>query len=141
MIASVRSVNVDNVKRLVEAVRIWDGFDMEKILRAASDIGGYASETNPRYEPDGRKEASDDIERFEWVARWLGLKEPEAEVLFNPDGQLYTPSDITREHLLAVLEAICEGEPVDRNIWVRSDPERNRQNTARPGQPAANRSV
>ena len=141
MIASVRSVNVDNVKRLVEAVRIWDGFDMEKILRAASDIGGYAPETNPRYEPDGRKEASDDIERFEWVARWLGLKEPEAEVLFNPDGQPYTPSDITREHLLAVLEAICEGEPVDRNIWVRSDPERNRQNTARPGQPAANRSV
>ena len=141
MIASVRSVNVDNVKRLVEAVRIWDGFDMEKILRAASAIGGYAPETNPRYEPDGRKEASDDIERFEWVARWLGLKEPEAEVLFNPDGQPYTPSDITREHLLAVLEAICEGEPVDRNIWVRSDPERNRQNTARPGQPAANRSV
>ena len=141
MTASVRSVNVDNVKRLVEAVRIGDGFDMEKILRAAPDIGGYAPETNPRYEPDGRKEASDDIERFEWVARWLGLKEPEAEVLFNPDGQPYTPSDITREHLLAVLEAICEGEPVDRNIWVRSDPERNRQNTARPGQPAANRSV
>ena len=126
MTASVRSVNVDNVKRLMEAVRIGDGFDMEKILRAASDIGGYAPETNPRYEPDGRKEASDDIERFEWVARWLGLKEPEAEVLFNPDGQLYTPSDITREHLLAVLEATCEGAPVDRNIWVRNDPERDR---------------
>ena len=40
MVASVRSVNLDNVKRLVEAVRIGDGFDMEKILRAASDIGG-----------------------------------------------------------------------------------------------------
>ena len=122
----MKSVNVDNVKRLVEAVRIGDGFDMEKILRAASDIGGYAPETNPRYEPDGRKEASDDIERFEWVARWLGLKEPEAEVLFNPDGQPYTLSDITREHLLAVLKAICGGEPVDRNIWVRNDPERTR---------------
>ena len=86
MTASVRSVNVDHVKRLVEAVRIGDGFDMEKILRAASDIGGYAPETNPRYEPDGRKEASDDIERFEWVARWLGLKEPEAEVCSIPMG-------------------------------------------------------
>ncbi len=126
MPASVRSVNVDNVKRLMEAVRIGDGFDMEKILRAASDIGGYAPETSPRYEPDGRKEAFNDIERFEWVARWLGLKEPEAEVLFNPDGQPYTPSDITWEHLLAVLKAICGGEPVDRNIWVRNDPERTR---------------
>ena len=126
MIASVRSVNVDNVKRLVEAVRIGDGFDMEKILRAASDIGGYAPETNPRYESDGRKEASDDHERFEWVSRWLGLKEPEAEILFNLSGQPYTLSDITREHLLAVLEAICDGEPVDREIWARNDPERNR---------------
>ncbi len=126
MVASVRNVNVDNVKRLVEAVRIGDGLDMEKILRAASDIGGYAPETNPRYEPDGRKEASDDIERFEWVARWLGLKEPEADILFNLSGQPYTPSDITREHLLAVLEAICDGEPVDREIWPRNDPERTR---------------
>ncbi len=126
MTASARSVNVDNVKRLAEAVRIGDGFDMEKILRAASDIGGYAQETNPRYESDGRKESSDDIERFEWVARWLGLKEPEAEVLFNPGGQPYTPSDITREHLLAVLDAIGKGEPVDRDIWARNDPERNR---------------
>ena len=124
--SSVRSVNVDNVKRLVEAVRIADGFDMEKILRAASDIGGYAPETNPRYEPGDWKEASDDIERFEWVARWLGLKEPEAEILFNLNGQPYTPCDITREHLLAVLEAICESAPVDRDSWVRNDPERNR---------------
>ena len=126
MTASVRSMNVDNVKRLVEAVRIGDGFDMEKILRAASDIGGYAPETNPRYGREGRAGASDDIERFEWIARWLGLKEPEAEVLFNLSGQPYTPSDITREHLLAVLEAIGEGAPVDREIWARNDPERNR---------------
>ena len=126
MTASVRSVNVDNVKWLVEAVRIADGFNMVKILRAASDIGGYAPETNPRYESDGRKESSDDIERFEWVARWLGLKEPEAEILFNPGGQPYTPSDVTREHLLAVLDAIGKGEPVDRDIWARNDPERNR---------------
>ena len=77
MTASVRSVSVDNVKRLAEAVRIADGFDMDKILRAASDIGGYAPETNPRYERDGRAGASDAIERFEWTARWLGLKEPE----------------------------------------------------------------
>ena len=126
MATSVRSVNVDNVRRLVEAVRIGEGFDMEKILRAASDIGGYAPETNPRYEPDGRLGESDDIERFEWVARWLGMKEPEAEILFNLSGQPYTPSDITREHLLAVLEAIREGEPVDWNIWARTDPVRDR---------------
>ena len=55
MTSSVRSVNVDNVNRLVEAARIADGFDMEKILRAASDIGGYAPGTNPRYETDCRK--------------------------------------------------------------------------------------
>ena len=126
MAVSVRSANVDNVKRLVEAVRIGDGFDMEKILRAASDIGGYSPETNAGYEPDGRAGASDAIERFEWTARWLGLKEPEAEILFNLSGQPYTLSDITREHLLAVLEAICDGEPVDRDIWARNDPERNR---------------
>ena len=126
MTASVRSVSVDNVKRLAEAVRIGDGFDMDKILRAASDIGGYVPETDPRYAPDGRVGASDDIERFEWVARWLGLKEPEAEALFNLCGQPYTRSEITREHLLAVLQAICEGAPVDRDIWVRNDPERNR---------------
>ncbi len=117
---------VTEFMRVVEAVRIGGGFDMEKILRAASDIGGYAPEMNPRYEPDGRKEASEDIERFEWVARWLGLKEPEGEILFNPGGQSYMSSDITREHLLGVLEAICEGEPVDRDIWARNDPERAR---------------
>ena len=126
MVASVRSVNLDNVKRLVEAVRIGDGFDMEKILRAASDIGGYAPETNPCYEADSRKEVADDSERFEWVARWLGLKEPEAEILFNLREQPYMPSDITRERLLAVLDAIGKGEPVDRDIWARNDPERNR---------------
>ena len=126
MVASVRSVNLDNVKRLVEAVRIGDGFDMEKILRAASDIGGYAPETNPRYESNGRAGEADDIERFEWVARWLGLKEPEAEILFNLSEQPYMPSDITRERLLAVLDAIGKGEPVDRDIWARNDPERNR---------------
>ena len=43
---SVRSVNVDSVNRLVEAVRSADGFDMEQILRPASDIGGYAPETD-----------------------------------------------------------------------------------------------
>ncbi len=65
MTAPVRSVNVDSVNRLVEAVRIADGFDMGKILRAASDIGGYAPETDARYEPDGRTGESDDSERFE----------------------------------------------------------------------------
>ena len=102
---------------------------MEKLLRVASDIGGYTPETDSRYKPDGR--TGDDIERFEWVARWLGLKEPEAEVLFDLGGPRYTPSDITREHLLAVLEAIREGEPVDRDIWIKNDPERNRSKTSR----------
>ena len=125
MTASVRSVNVDSVNRLVEAIRIADGFDMEKILRAASDIGGYAPETDPRYEPNCRAEEPDDSERFACVSRWLGLKEPEAEVLFNLGGQ-YAPSEITREHLLAVLDAIGEGAPVDRDIWARNDPERKR---------------
>ena len=99
---------------------------MEKILWAVSDIGGYAPETDPRYESDGRKESSDDIERFEWVSLGLGLKDPEAKVLFDPGQPLYTPSGIAREHLLAVLEAIRDGEPVDRDIWARNDPERNR---------------
>ena len=126
MTSSVRSVNVDNVTRLVEAVRIGGVFDMEKILRVASDIGGYVPATDLRYTPAGRDVASDDTERFEWVSRWLGLKEPETEVLFDLGGQRSTPSDITREHLLADLEAIRESEPVDRNIWVRNDPERNR---------------
>ena len=41
-------------------------------------------------------------------------------------GQPYSPSDITREHLLAVPEALCEGEPMDRDIWAKTDPERDR---------------
>ena len=126
MTSSVRSVNVDNMNLLVEAVRIGGVFDMAKILRATSDIGGYVPETDPHYKPAGRAAASDDIERFEWVSRWMGLKDPKAEVLFDLVGQTYTPSDITREHLLAVLEAIREGEPVDRNIWIRNDLESNR---------------
>ena len=125
MTSPVRSVNADHVNRLMEAVRIGGGFKMEKLLRVASDIGGYVPETDPRYKPDGRAGASDDIERFEWVARWLGLKDPEAEVLFDLGKPLYTPSGITREHLLAVLEAIREGEPVDRDIWARHDPKRS----------------
>ena len=83
-------------------------------------------ETGPRYQLDGRTGASDEIERFEWASRWLGLKDPEAKVLFDPGQPLYTPSGIAREHLLAVLEAIRDGEPVDRDIWARNDPERNR---------------
>ena len=70
--------------------------------------------------------APDETERFEWVSRWLGLKDPEAEVLFDLGKPRYTPSGITREHLLAVLEAIREGEPVDRDIWARHDPDRDR---------------
>ena len=124
MTSPVRSVNVDHVNWLVEAVRLGGGLNMEKFLRVASDIGGYVPATDSLYKPDGLPGVSDDIERFEWVSRWLGLKEPEAEVLFDLGRPRYTPSGITREHLLAVLEAICEGEPVDRDIWVRHDPER-----------------
>ena len=124
MTSPLRSVNVDHVNRLMEAVRIGVGFKMEKLLRVASDIGGYVPETDPRYQPNGLPGASDEIERFEWVSRWLGLKEPEAKVLFDLGKPWYTPSGITREHLLAVLEAIREGEPVDRDIWVRNDPDR-----------------
>ena len=130
MISSARSVNIDSVNRLAEAIRTGGELDMEKLLRVASDIGGYTPETDLRYKPDDRTGETDDIERFEWVSRWLGLKEPEAEVLFDLGGPRYTPSDITREHLLAVLEAICEGEPVDRDIWVRNDPEWERSNTS-----------
>ena len=126
MTSSVRSVNIDHVNQVMEAIRIAGEFDMEKFLRVASDIGGYSPEMDLRYKPDGRAGESDDIERFEWVSRWLGLKEPQAEVLFDLGGPLYMPSDSTRGHLLAVLEAICEGEPVDRDIWVRNDPERDR---------------
>ena len=126
MTSPLRSVNVDHVSRLMEAVRIGGELDMEKFLRVASDIGGYAPETDPAHKPAGRVGASDEIERFEWVSRWLGLKDPEAKVLFDPGQPLYTPSGIAREYLLAVLEAIRDGEPVDRDIWARNDPERNR---------------
>ena len=99
---------------------------MEKFLRIASDIGGYVPDTGSHYKPNDLPGASDEIERFEWVSRWLGLKDPEAKVLFDLGQPLYTPSGITREHLLTVLEAIREGEPVDRDIWIKNDPERNR---------------
>ena len=128
MTSSARSVNVDHVNRLAEAVRTGGELNIGKLLRVASDIGGYSPETDPCYKPDGGTGEADDIERFEWVSRWLGLKEPEAEVLFGLGGPRYTPSGITREHLLAVLEAIREGEPVDLDIWIRSDPEWERSN-------------
>ena len=131
MTSPLRSVNVDPVNRLMEAVRIGGEWDMGKFLRVASDIGGYTPETDPRYPPNGPAGASGDIERFEWVSRWLGLKDPEAEVLFDLGRPRYLASDITREHLLAVLEAICQGEPVDLDIWVRNDPEWERSNTSR----------
>ena len=126
--SSARSVNVDHVNRLAEAIRIGGELDMEKLLRVSSDIGGYTPGTDPRYKPDGGTDETDDIERFQWVSRWLGLKEPEAEVLFDLGGPRYPPSDITQEHLLADLEAICQGEPVDLDIWVRNDPEWDRSN-------------
>ena len=130
----MRRVNVDHVDRLMEAIRIGGEFKVEKFLRVASDIGGYVPETGPYYQPDGRAGESEDIERFEWVSRWLGLKDPEAVVLFGLGKPLYAPSGITREHLLAVLEAICEGEPVDRDIWVRYDPERDWKLTGLPSE-------
>ena len=131
MTSLARSVNVDSVNQLAEAVRTGGKLNMGKFLRVASDIGGYTPEINPRYKPGRGTGEADDIERFQWVSRWLGLKEPEAEVLFDLGGPRYLPSDITREHLLAVLEAICQGEPVDLNIWVRNDPEWDRSNTSR----------
>ena len=127
MTSPLRSVNVDHVNRLMEAIRIGGALDMEKFLRVASDIGGYVPETGPYYQPDGRAGESEDIERFEWVSRWLGLKDPEAVVPFGLGKPLYAPSGITREHLLAALEAIREGEPVDRDIWARHDPDRDRK--------------
>ena len=126
MTSPLRSVNIGHVNRLMEAVRIGGEFEVEKFLRIASDIGGYTPETDPHYQLNGLPGASDEIERFEWVSRWLGLKDPEAKVLFDPGQPLYTPSGITREQLLAVLEAIRDGDPVDRDIWARNDPERNR---------------
>ena len=127
MTSPLRNVNVDHVNRLMEAVRAGGRLKMEKFLRVASDIGGYVPETGLRYKPNDLPGASDYIERLEWVARWMGLKDPEAEVLFDLGRPLYTPSGITREHLLAVLEAIREGDPVDRNIWVRHDPDRDQE--------------
>ena len=127
MTSPLRSVNVDHVNRLMEAVRIGGEFEMEKFLRVASDIGEYVPETDLRYKPNGLPGASDDIERFEWVSRWLGLKDPEAEVLFDLGKPRYTASGITLEHLLAVLGAIREGEPVDRDIWARHDTDRDRK--------------
>ena len=124
--SSARSMKVDNVNRLIEAVRSWDAFDMEKMLRVASDIAGYEPETDRRYRLAGRAGESEDIERLEWASRWLGLTEPEAEILFDLNGPPYTPSNITQEHLLAVLEVICKREPVERDIWVRNDPGRDR---------------
>ena len=132
MTSPLRSVNVDPVNQLMEAVRIGGEFELEKFLRVASDIGGYTPETDPYYPPDGLPGASDEIERLEWVARWLGLKDPEAEVLFDLGKPRYTASDITRAHLLAVLEAIREGEPVDRDIWARHDPARGRESFESP---------
>ena len=67
-----RNVTVDHVNRLMEAVRIGGGFEMEKFLRVASDIGGYTPETDPFYKPDDLPGASDDIERFEWVSPVAG---------------------------------------------------------------------
>ena len=96
MTSSARSMNVDSVNQLAEAVRIGLELNIGKFLRVASDIGGYTPGTDPHYQPDGRTGETDDIERFQWVSRWLGLKEPEAEVLFDLGGPRYTPSDITR---------------------------------------------
>ena len=120
MTSSARSVKVDNLNLLIETVRSWDAFDMKKLLRVASDIAGYEPETDRRYRTAGLAGESEDVERLEWASRWLGLAEPEAEILFDLNGPPYTPSDITREHLLAVLEAICKGEPVERDIWARN---------------------
>ena len=96
MTSPLRSVNIGHVNRLMEAVRIGAEFEMEKFLRIASDIGGYVPETGSRYKPNDLPGASDEIERFEWVSRWRGLKDPEVKVLFDLGQPLYTPSGITR---------------------------------------------
>ena len=105
---------------------VLGAFAMEKMLRVASDIVGYEPEADTRYRTAGLAGESEDIERLEWVSRWLGLTEPEAEILFDLNRPPYTPSDITGEHLLVVLEAVRKGEPVERDIWVRNDPARDR---------------
>ena len=58
MTSPLRSVSVDHVNRLMEAVRIGGELDMEKLLRVASDIGEYTPETDSRYQLDGRAGAS-----------------------------------------------------------------------------------
>ena len=87
MTSPVRSVNVDHVSRLMEAIRIGGELDMEKFLRVASDIGGYTPETDSRYQLDGRAGAPDETERFEWVSRWLGLKDPQWSLENRPMGR------------------------------------------------------
>ncbi len=56
MTSPLRNVNVDHVNRLMEVVRIGGGFEMEKFLRVASDIGGYTPETDlpPRTSPPSK---------------------------------------------------------------------------------------
>ena len=109
MAASVRNVTVDNVSGW------WKRSESRTDLTWTKSLGRHPISEDTHLKRTratnlmvGRK-CLTISERFEWVARWLGLKEPEAEVLFNPGGLPYRPSDITREHLLAVLEAICEG--------------------------------
>ena len=40
----------------MEVIRIGGGFEMEKFLRVASDIGGYTPETDSRYQLYGGRE-------------------------------------------------------------------------------------
>ena len=124
MTSPVRSVNADHVNRLREAVRIGGKLDMEKFLRVASDIGGYTPETDSLYKPNGLPGASDEIERFEWVSRWLGLKDPEAQVLFDLGRPRYTPSAYHAGASAGRPGGNLQGDPVDRDIWVRNDPDR-----------------
>ena len=53
MTSPVRSVNVDHVSRLMEAVRIGGELDMEKFLRVASDIGDMRLKWTPGHKPAG----------------------------------------------------------------------------------------
>ena len=74
MASSVRSVNVDHVNRLAEAVRTGGELNMEKFLRVASDMGGYTPETDLRYKPNGQTDETDEIERLEWVSPVAGFE-------------------------------------------------------------------